>query len=45
MKPTFFHTPQEFRQWLEKNHQTEKELLVGFVKVGTGTTSMTWPDG
>ncbi len=44
MKPTFFPTPQEFRQWLEKNHQTEKELLVGFYKVGTGKASMTWPE-
>lgn len=44
MKPTFFRTPQEFRQWLEKNHQTEKELLVGFYKVGTGKASMTWPE-
>ncbi|WP_294304154.1 YdeI family protein [uncultured Chryseobacterium sp.] len=44
MKPTFFPTPQEFRQWLEKNHQTEKELLVGFYKVGTGKPSMTWPE-
>lgn len=44
MKPTFFSTPQEFRQWLEKNHQTEKELLVGFYKVGTGKPSMTWPE-
>lgn len=32
MKPTFFPIPQEFRQWLEENHQTEKELLVGFTK-------------
>ncbi|WP_294252260.1 YdeI family protein [uncultured Chryseobacterium sp.] len=44
MKPTFFSTPQEFRQWLEKNHQTEKELLVGFYKVGTGKPSMTWSE-
>lgn len=44
MKPTFFPSPQEFRQWLEKNHQTEKELLVGFYKVGTGRPSMTWPE-
>ncbi|WP_146943468.1 YdeI/OmpD-associated family protein [Chryseobacterium hagamense] len=44
MKPTFFPTPQEFRRWLEKNHQTERELLVGFYKVGTGKPSMTWPE-
>ncbi|WP_345767442.1 MULTISPECIES: YdeI/OmpD-associated family protein [Chryseobacterium] len=44
MKPTFFPTPQEFRQWLDQNHQTEKELLVGFYKVGTGKPSITWPE-
>ncbi|MGE4513218.1 MAG: YdeI family protein [Chryseobacterium sp.] len=44
MKPTFFPTPQEFRQWLEKNHQTEKELPVGFYKVGSGKPSMTWTE-
>lgn len=44
MKPTFFPTPRDFRQWLEKNHQTEKELLVGFYKVGTGKPSITWPE-
>jgi uncharacterized protein YdeI (YjbR/CyaY-like superfamily) len=42
--PTFFPTPNEFRRWLEKNHQSEKELLVGFYKVATGKPSMTWSD-
>ncbi|WP_294229894.1 YdeI family protein [uncultured Chryseobacterium sp.] len=44
MKPTFFPTPQEFRQWLKQKHQTAKEMLVGFYKVGTGKPSMTWPE-
>ncbi|RAJ97827.1 uncharacterized protein YdeI (YjbR/CyaY-like superfamily) [Larkinella arboricola] len=39
----FFATPAEFRKWLEENHQTEKELIVGFYKVGSGKPSMTWP--
>jgi uncharacterized protein YdeI (YjbR/CyaY-like superfamily) len=43
MKPKLFKTPKDFRAWLEKNHETEKELLVGFHKVGTGTPSITWP--
>lgn len=43
MKPRFFKTPGEFRAWLEKNHTKEKELLVGFYKVGTGKPSITWP--
>ncbi|GAB3246869.1 YdeI/OmpD-associated family protein [Larkinella harenae] len=40
---TFFATPAEFRQWLEENHNTEKELIVGFYKVGSGKPSLTWP--
>ena len=41
--PTFFATPAEFRQWLEQHHETEKELFVGFYKVGSGKPSITWP--
>ncbi|MCX8533166.1 YdeI/OmpD-associated family protein [Chryseobacterium luquanense] len=44
MSATFFPTPQDFRNWLEKNHQTEKELLVGFYKVGTKKPSMIWSE-
>ena len=42
MKPKFFATPEDFRKWLEKNHNKETELLVGFYKVGSGKPSMTW---
>ncbi|MFC5413115.1 YdeI family protein [Larkinella bovis] len=41
--PMFFATPEEFRQWLAKHHETEKELYVGFYKVGSGKPSITWP--
>lgn len=44
MLPRFFATPQEFRLWLEQNHQVETHLLVGFYKVGSGIPSMTWPE-
>src|ERR1043165_3844754 len=44
MQPTFFSRPSEFRKWLKKNHKKEKELLVGFYKVGSGKPSMTWPE-
>lgn len=44
MKPTFFSTRDEFRKWLEENHETDSELLVGFWKVGSGRASMTWPE-
>jgi uncharacterized protein YdeI (YjbR/CyaY-like superfamily) len=42
MSATFFETQEEFREWLEKNHQKETELLVGFWKVGTKKPSMSW---
>jgi uncharacterized protein YdeI (YjbR/CyaY-like superfamily) len=41
---TFFATSSEFRKWLEANHQTETELLVGYYKVGTGKPSMNWSE-
>jgi uncharacterized protein YdeI (YjbR/CyaY-like superfamily) len=44
MRPRFFVTPADFRAWLEANHGTEKELLVGFHKKGTGKPSITWPE-
>ena len=44
MQPTFFPTPQDFRDWLDKNHKTEQELLVGFYKVGTKKPSITWSE-
>ncbi len=42
MQVTFFKTPAQFRTWLRKNHKKEKELFVGFYKVGTGKPSMVW---
>jgi uncharacterized protein YdeI (YjbR/CyaY-like superfamily) len=41
--PKYFATPAAFRRWLEANHATSAELLVGFYKVGSGKPSMTWP--
>lgn len=40
----FFKTPADFREWLEKNHLKEKELIVGYYKKDTGRPSMTWPE-
>ena len=42
MSPTFFETQEQFRAWLEDNHLSSKELIVGYYKVGTGKPSMTW---
>ena len=43
MEPHFFITPAEFRKWLDKNHDKESELLVGFYKTNTGRPTITWP--
>jgi uncharacterized protein YdeI (YjbR/CyaY-like superfamily) len=42
--PAFFATPEEFRAWLAEHHETERELLVGFHKKGSGRPSITWPE-
>ena len=44
MTPTFFATQEQFRTWLEKHHQTETELLVGFYKVNSKKPSMSWSE-
>ncbi|MGG9972018.1 YdeI/OmpD-associated family protein [Ferruginibacter sp. SUN002] len=44
MTPTFFTTQDSFRKWLKKYHDKETELLVGFYKIGSGKTSMTWSE-
>lgn len=42
-QPTYFATAADFRQWLEKNHRSAEELLVGFWKKGSGKPSIDWP--
>ncbi|HLE57199.1 MAG TPA: YdeI/OmpD-associated family protein [Rhodothermia bacterium] len=42
--PRFFPTPADFRVWLEKNHDKEDVLWVGFYKKATGIPSITWPE-
>ncbi|MEO8819773.1 MAG: YdeI/OmpD-associated family protein [Ginsengibacter sp.] len=44
IKPAFFKTQSSFRKWFEKNHDKEKELLVGFYKVKSGKQSITWSE-
>jgi len=44
MEPTFFPTPAAFRKWLETNHASAAELLVGFYKRDSGKPSITWPE-
>jgi len=42
--PTFFSTKSALRKWFEKNHQTKKEFLVGFYKVGKLKPGITWSE-
>jgi uncharacterized protein YdeI (YjbR/CyaY-like superfamily) len=44
MKPRFFATPEAFRAWLVKHHETADEVLVGFYKRTSGRPSITWPE-
>src|SRR6185436_17402542 len=44
VRPRFFASPARFREWLEKNHGSAKELWVGFHKRHTGKPSLTWPE-
>ena len=42
-EPVFFPTEADFRRWLEANHETAPELLVGFWKKASGKPSIDWP--
>src|SRR4051794_16619742 len=44
MPPRFFKSSAEFRKWLEANHHTSKELIVGFYKKQSGQPSITYPE-
>jgi uncharacterized protein YdeI (YjbR/CyaY-like superfamily) len=43
-EPMFFPTQKLFREWLEKNHDKETELFVGYYKVKSEYPSMTWSE-
>lgn len=44
MRPHYFRTAAAFRRWLEKNHATATELLVGFYKKDSGKGGLTYPE-
>jgi len=44
MKQIFFATSEDFRAWLERHHDTAKELLVGFAKKASGQPSISWQE-
>lgn len=44
MKPIFFETQFYFRQWLEENHESATEIIVGYYNVKSGKGGMTWSE-
>jgi len=44
IRPVFFETAQDFRNWLQRHHEIHTELLVGFYRVRSGRASMSWPE-
>ena len=42
--PRFFPTPADWRRWLEENHETAPDVLVGFYRKGSGRPSITWQE-
>ncbi len=44
MPAKFFLTSSDFRKWLEKNHLTKTEVIVGFYKKDSGKKSITWSE-
>lgn len=44
MEIKFFKSPAEFRRWLERHHDTTRELWVGHYKKSSGLPSITWPE-
>jgi uncharacterized protein YdeI (YjbR/CyaY-like superfamily) len=43
-EPTFFKSAAAWRKWLEKNHDKAAEILVGFHKVGSGNSGITYKE-
>jgi len=44
MNPTFFTSPLEFREWLERHHDDATELLLGFYKKKSGREGIGYPE-
>jgi uncharacterized protein YdeI (YjbR/CyaY-like superfamily) len=42
--PVFFAKQSEFHTWLEKNHDMDPEIWVGFYKKSSGKPSITWQE-
>ncbi len=44
MSPRFFESSTEFRQWLQQNHTSAPDLLLGFYKKDSGKGGLTYPE-
>ncbi len=44
MTPNFFLTQEDFRRWLEENHEKETELIVAFYNIKSGKQTLTWSE-
>jgi uncharacterized protein YdeI (YjbR/CyaY-like superfamily) len=44
MKPRFFKSSAELRDWFDQNHGSEKELLIGFYKKRSDKGGITYPE-
>src|SRR5262245_9648228 len=42
--PIYFQSPEALRRWFARNAATEVELVVGYMKRGSGVASVTWPE-
>ena len=43
-EPIFFADAAALRRWFKKHASTAPELIVGFMKIGSGIPSVTWPE-
>lgn len=44
MEVKFFKSSNEFREWLEENHNKTNEIWVGYYKKNSGKTGITWQE-
>jgi uncharacterized protein YdeI (YjbR/CyaY-like superfamily) len=42
MDPVYFQKPEQLREWLDEHHATDRELVVGIYKKGSGIESIDW---
>jgi len=43
-EPKYFKNAAALKHWFSKNAATAEELVVGFMKTGTGAASVSWPE-